>query len=236
MIESLGSASSVGGEALRLLAASVIDLRRESGVRCLGLTSALPGEGKSTLSVGLAGALAREPRRRTLLIEADLRRPSLTPALGLPPAPGLGEWLDGDLDYVPLRRLQPGGFHLLVSGRPGLDPEILGSQRMDALVQAARGVFDYVLLDASPVLPVADTTLLQRLIDGFLVVVRSRQTPREAVRDALARLRPDKVVGVVMNDHREYLGSYRAYGYRRYGMDPHPAKGSLVKRWLARKG
>jgi Mrp family chromosome partitioning ATPase len=68
------------------------------------------------------------------------------------------------------------------------------------------------------VLPVADTVLMQDLVDGFQLVVRSRRTPREAIHDTLAKLRPDKVIGVVFNGHREYRASYRDYGYRRYGM------------------
>jgi receptor protein-tyrosine kinase len=219
IIESLRDTSSIVGEALRLLGARMMDLRRQREMRCLALTSALPGEGKSTISVGLASAMAREPGRRTLLIEADLRRSSLTATLGLPPAPGLSEWLNRDLDYVPVRVVQPGGFFLLVAGQTGLDrPEVLGSPRMEALLRAARGLFDFVLLDVAPLLPVADTILVQDLVDGFLLVVRSRLTPRDAVQDALARLQPHRVMGIVLNDHREYRDSYTTYAYHRYGM------------------
>jgi receptor protein-tyrosine kinase len=219
VIESLRDTSSIVGEALRLLGARMMDLRRQRETRCLGLTSALPGDGKSTISVGLAAALAREPGRRILLVEADMRQPSLTPTLGLPPAPGLSEWLGRDLDFVPVRVVQPGGFYLLVAGQSGLDrPEVLGSRRMEALLRAARGLFDFVLLDVAPVLPVADTVLVQDLVDGFLIVVRSRLTPRDAVQDALARLQPHRVLGIVLNDHREYRDSYSSYAYHRYGM------------------
>jgi capsular exopolysaccharide synthesis family protein len=219
VVGSLKDSGSLVGEELRLLAAKVQDLRRERRISCLALTSALPGDGKSTVSLGLASALAREPGRRVLLLEADIRRPSLTPTLGLPPAPGLGEWLNGKLDYVPVRRVEPGGFFLLVAGQADLErPEALGSPRMDALLRATRGLFDFVLLDAMPLLPVADAVLIQDMVDGFLLVVRSRQTPRDALQEALARLRPDRVVGVVLNDHEEHRDSYRARAYHRYGL------------------
>jgi Mrp family chromosome partitioning ATPase len=183
------------------------------------MTSALPGEGKSTLSVGLASALGREPGRRILLVEADLRRPSFTKSLGLPPAHGLSEWLNGTLDFVPVRALEPGGFFLVAAGQTPLKrPELLGSPRMDAVLRADRRLFDLVILDAVPVLPVADTVLMQDLVDGFQLVVRSRRTPREAIHDTLAKLRSDKVIGVVFNGHQEYRASYKDYGYRRYGM------------------
>jgi Mrp family chromosome partitioning ATPase len=89
---------------------------------------------------------------------------------------------------------------------------------MAALLQSARGAFDFVVLDAPPILPVADAVLLQDLVDGFVLVVRSRLTPREAVREALGRLLPERVLGVVLNDHKEYRHSYRSYAYDRYGM------------------
>jgi polysaccharide chain length determinant protein (PEP-CTERM system associated) len=234
IVESLEDHHSVVGEELRLFGANLLDLcRRAPGLRCVAVSSALPGEGKSTLSLGLASALGREPGRRVLLVEADLRRPSLTHTLGLPPAHGLGEWLNGTLGYVPVRAVEPGGFFLVAAGQAGLRrPELLGSPRLDALLRAARRHFDLVLLDAVPILPVADTVLMQDLVDGFQLVVRSRQTPRDAIRDALAKLRPDRVVGVVFNGHREYGSSYRAYGYRRYGMDPAPTEPGGALAWL----
>jgi len=220
ILESLEDENSVVGEELRFFAASVLDLCRRRKVSCLAVTSALPGEGKSTLSLGLATALGREPGRGVLLVEGDLRRPSLTQTLGLPPAQGLSEWLNGTLDYVPVRAVEPGGFYLLAAGQTGLKrPELLGSPRMDAVLKAARRLFDVVIIDAVPVLPVADTVLMQDLVDAFLLVVRSRRTPRDAIHDAVAKLRADRVIGVVFNGHEEYKASHRYYGYQRYGMD-----------------
>ncbi|HXB57363.1 MAG TPA: GNVR domain-containing protein [Vicinamibacteria bacterium] len=221
IVESLMDPSSIVGEELRFFAANLLDLCRRRSVKCLALTSALPGEGKSTLSAGLSTALGREPGRRVLLIEADLRRPSLSKTLGLPPAHGLSEWLNGTLDYVPVRLVEPGGFFLVAAGQTDLRrPELLGSPRMDAVLKVARRLFDLVLLDAVPVLPVADTVLMQDLVDGFQLVVRSRQTPRDAIHETLTKLRADRVLAVVFNGHREYRSSYKNYGYRRYGMAP----------------
>jgi succinoglycan biosynthesis transport protein ExoP len=219
IIACLEDSNSVVGEELRLFGANLLDTCRRLDVSCLALTSALPGEGKSTLSVGLASALGREPGRRVLLIESDLRRPSLAKALALPPAHGLSEWLNGTLDYVPVREVVPGNFFVVAAGQTVLKrPELLGSARMDGMLRAARRLFDLVILDAVPVLPVADTVLMQDLVDGFLLVVRSRRTPRDAIYDTLAKIRSDRVIGVVFNGHREYRGSHKYYGYRRYGM------------------
>ena len=118
-----------------------------------------------------------------------------------------------------MRFIDPGGFFLLGAGAASLGrPEDLSSARMDALLRAARDRFDFVLLDATPILPVADAVLLQDLVDGFLFVVRSRMTPRAAIHDALGRIRAEKIIGVVLNDQREYRGSYMTYAYEGYGM------------------
>jgi succinoglycan biosynthesis transport protein ExoP len=223
IVESVKDPHSVAGEELRLLRARVQGICQKDHVNCIALSSALPGEGKSTVSVGLATALARERGRRVLLIEADLRRPSISETLGLPPAPGLSEWLAGSLDQVPVRLYERGGFFVLAAGQAEFDkPESLGSPLMEALLRSARESFDFVLVDSPPVLPVADTILMQDLLDGFLLVARSRQTPREAILEALGRLRSDKIRGIVLNDHREYRHSYQTYGYERYGMSYGP--------------
>jgi capsular exopolysaccharide synthesis family protein len=222
IIDSLRENGSVAGEELRLLRANVRALAQERSIEILAVASALPGEGKSTIALGLAAALAREAGSSVLLIEADMRRPSISKTLSASPAPGLAEWLNGSLDRIPVRAVKPGNFHLLVAGQePPERPENVGSLLMEALLVSARAVYDYVLLDCPPVLAVSDTILMQDLVDGLLMVVRSRLTPREGVLEALGRLRPDKVIGVVLNDHTEYRSSYRSYAYKSYGMaDP----------------
>jgi capsular exopolysaccharide synthesis family protein len=220
IIDCLRDAHSVPGEELRLLRSQLRTLAQARSVKCVCISSALPGEGKSTIALGLSAALAREAGRRVLLIEADLRRPSVSATLGVPPSAGLAEWLNGGLDRVPLRLVQPGGFRLLVAGIAPLEsPDSIGSPLMEALLSSARSAFDFVVLDGPPVLAVSDTILVQDLVDGLLLVARSRQTPREAILDALGRLRQEKVLGVVLNDHREYRHSYQAYAYQRYGME-----------------
>src|SRR5262249_59767713 len=106
--------------------------------RCLGLLSATGGEGKTTLSIGLAAVLAGEPDRRVLLIEADLRKPAVEAYLGLPPSHGLADWLNGTPGPIPLRWVTPPGFALLSAGQTNLDrPERLGAPRLAGLLEAA---------------------------------------------------------------------------------------------------
>ncbi len=221
IIESLKDPRSMVGEEFRLLRAKLQEeqQRRQRPIERLAVVSALPGEGKSTISLGLSAALARDAGRRVLLIEADMRRPSISRSLGLPPCRGLTDFLNGERERVPLRRLDPGGFSLLSAGTTELErPEEIGSARMEALLRAAGKRFDIVVIDATPILPVADVILLQELVDALLMVVRSRVTPRDAIQEALGRIRSDKVIGVVLNDHREYKDSYMTYAYHDYGM------------------
>jgi capsular exopolysaccharide synthesis family protein len=207
-------------EELRLLVTRIHAINDTRPARCLGLLSATGGEGKTTLSIGLAAILAAEPDRRVLLIEADLRKPAVEAYLGLSRSHGLADWLKGAPGPIPLRWVTPPGFALLSAGQTNLDrPERLGSARMAALLEAARQSFDFVIVDCPPVSPVSDAAILQNLVDGFLFVVRARHTPRETVLTAASRLKPDRILGTVFNDQREILRSY-AYAYGQYGERP----------------
>jgi capsular exopolysaccharide synthesis family protein len=217
----LGSTLAVGSEVseeFRILAARIRSLSRERPLRCFGVVSACPEEGKTTLAVGLAVALAQEPGRRVLLVEADLRRPSLEKYLGLNREFGVGDWLEGTARRVAVRRIMPQGFFLLPAGRfPSRRPELLQSERMRALLELARGSFDAVILDCPPLVPVADSLLLQDLLDGFVFVVRARSSPLETVTGAMAQLKPDRVAAVVLNDQREPSPRYYEYTRGRRG-------------------
>jgi capsular exopolysaccharide synthesis family protein len=220
-------AAVLGGDTLmveqfRLLRSRVRTIGEGRPFRCIGIGSAASGEGKSSVAIALACALAQELGRRVLLVEADLRKPSVDSYLSLPHISGLVEWLEGNGTSVPVRRVLPGGFFVLSAGVASLqNPEVLGSSRMVGLLEAARQSFDMVVVDCPPFLPVADAVVLQDLLDGLLVVVRARHTPRETVLKGLSMLKPDRVQGLIFNDHHEILTRYYnygyGYGYGRYG-------------------
>jgi capsular exopolysaccharide synthesis family protein len=218
--EAVLDSGSLVSEEFRMLRAQVQDIAQQRPFRCFGLVSSAAGEGKTTVALGLAAALAQMPDRRVLLVEADLRKPAIETTLGLPPAPGLSEWLEGTNGSVVVRRLLSHRFFLLTAGQSDLkEPERLGSERMAGLLDAARATFDSVVVDCPPLVPVADSVMLQDLLDGFVYVVRARHTPREAVLKAMSRLRPDRIQGVVFNARRDILPSYSDFGYRRYGKE-----------------
>jgi Mrp family chromosome partitioning ATPase len=218
IVERLLTGRTLAVEEVRILAARLKALLPGRDKLCIGMVSASASEGKTSLSIGLAGILASEPDRKVLLVEIDVRRPAFEAYLGLPRTPGLAEWLAGDSQPVPVRQVRPTGFTLLTAGLASPPaPEALSGRRMAELLAAARTTFDYVVLDCPPLTPVADSVLLQDLVDGFVFVVRARHSPREAVRRAIARLKPEKVLGTVLNNRREKVPGYHSYGNRSYG-------------------
>jgi Mrp family chromosome partitioning ATPase len=203
-------------EEFRSLAARLQALDASRPLRCIGVVSTVVGEGKSTVATGLAAALA-QTSARVLLIEADVRRGVLDRYLGLPQLAGLSDWLATGRGPVGVRRVLPAGFLLLSAGRT-LDryaetafTESSEMERMGALLASARSSFDFVVVDCPPLLPVADSVMLQRLVDGFVVVVRERHAPLETILQALDRLDTSQLRGVVLNDHFEVLSRYRKY-------------------------
>ena len=213
LLQALRTGDSFAGEEIRLLGARVSSLVHERALKSIALVSAGPGEGKSTLSLCLACTIAEGLGRRVLLLEADLRRPSLEAKIDLPPQAGLGEWLSGEAVRITVRRVGPRGPYLLSAGRvPLKQPELLASPRMAGLMDAARAAFDLIIVDCPPLVPLADAVFLQEFVDGFLFVVRARQTPRDVLRRALANLKPERILGTVLNQQREILASYEAEG------------------------
>ena len=182
--------------------------------RTLLVTSAQPGDGKTTIAVNLALSLSLLGRR-VLLIDADMRRPTAHRAFSLPLDRGLGDYLRGEESWTSLvhRELAPGLDLLLAGSRVHAASELLASDRTPALLEEARGIYDFIVVD-SPALAInaADTRILSPLVDGLVIVVRSGTTPRALV-GSLLRQAPN-VVGVVLNDvdFRHFPAYYYAYG------------------------
>ena len=183
-------------------------------MRTIGVVSATPGEGKTTVAIGLARALASAGRERILLVEADLRRPSLDKMLGFPPSSrGVLQHLEGGRSALVIRKLADSGGCWVLSAGAGRfgEPEVLASPRMTTLLEAATRSFAYVVLDCPPLMTVADAVLLQDHLDGFVFVVRARHAPREAVVRATSLLKPGAILGTVLNGQRQIIKSHYYY-------------------------
>ena len=200
------------GEEFRFLASKVAGLST-ARFTTIGVVSAAPEEGKTTIAIGLAAALARSSPHRVLLLEADLRQPAVERYLGLPRVSGVAEWLSGRASAVPVRTIAPPGFSVIAAGRERLArPELLASPGMATLIGACQLSFGFVIVDCPPLDPVADAVAIQDLLDGFLLVVRARRSPREAIERAVGRLKERRIHGIVFNDQPPILP--RAYSYR----------------------
>jgi capsular exopolysaccharide synthesis family protein len=187
-------------------------------LRSLLITSPLPGDGKSTIALNLATALAEGGKRAVLLVDGDFYHPTLAPALGLQNEDGFAECIEGELDpWSAIRRIEPLGWYLLPAGKPGGNPtELLQSGSVAQVLQTISPCFDWILFDSPPVVPLVDALALSRHTDASLLVVRADRTPCETVREALTLLGPKQALGLVLNGaegldkvYSKYYGYYR---------------------------
>jgi capsular exopolysaccharide synthesis family protein len=212
---------SARAEAFRHLRTNLQFVDVDRPVKVIVVTSAVPDEGKSTTAVNLALAFA-EAGKRTLLIEADLRRPKVAEYLGLEGAVGLSNVLAGQVDApTVLQRWGPHALHVLPSGVVPPNPsELLGSRTMATLIDQFRDEFDIVVIDTPPILPVTDAAVVAAVADGAVMVTRAGRTAQARVRTALANLRSvdARVLGCVLNMQRVKGNvDYQYYSYSRTG-------------------
>jgi len=194
--------------------------------RCVMITSATGGEGKTTLSAHLAARCANAGTS-TLLIDADMRRASLGRLLDVPTGPGLVDVLGGEIDLdEALITVQAGGFHFLSAGSAGKDPSrVLKSTRFSELLARLRQTYDLVIIDTPPILPVADALIMGRWVDGAVMAARfdaSRLPLVERANRQLA-LAGIPVLGVVVNGVRGQSTAYGSYNYA-YNYGYYPAR------------
>lgn len=207
---------SPGADRFRYLRMRLRDLREKAELKSLVITSPTPQDGKSTVAMNLATVLAESGRRRVLLVEADLHRPSLVKTLEVPTLPGLAECLDIGLDPLEaIRKIEPLHWYLLQAGMPQGNPtDLLQTAVLPALLDTLKSHFDWVILDTPPVAPLTDALCLSRLVDAVLLVLRAGKTPQEMVHDALGLLGPGKVAGLIFNGAEELNRLYDKYaGY-----------------------
>lgn len=170
-------------EQFRGLRNSIHALNPDGAPRTLVITSALRGEGKSVATLNLALALCEVPGNRTLVVDADLHRPSIEEYLGLPRRQGLTELLRGTcpIDRA-IRKTSANDVWILGAGELPQNPsELLGSERMRTLIAQFKQRFSYILFDTPEALTISDASLLGALADGVLLVVRLGSTPRHFV-------------------------------------------------------
>jgi len=190
------------------------------GCRVLAITSPIAGDGKTLTAVNLAGAIAKAGQLRVLLLDTDLRRPTVAQMLGRRDhdAPGLVDVIQRKqaLEHT-VWRLEPFNLSVVTTRRAEGDTyDLLASGSLRELIHDARKHYDYVILDSPPVLPAPDCRLLAGWIDGFLIVVAADRTPRRLLEETLLSLGPAKVVGLVFNGEKYRQSRYGKYYYAYY--------------------
>ncbi len=225
-----GNSAARGAEQFRTLRSRLYQLRSNQQLRTLLITSAVPAEGKTFVSSNLAQAIVRQPDRRVLLIDADLRCARLHLPFGAPCAPGLTDYLRGEADEAAvIQRGQDSNLCLIAGGSEVTDPsELLANGRFATLLSRVTPVFDWVILDSAPCLPVADSIMLAGYCDAVLLVVRASVTPSEVAERALQELQNRNIAGVVLNAVEESHG-YGSYYYQGYGNCGEPRENSKTK-------
>ena len=196
---------SPAGEQYKILREQIKKINNEEGGRLLAIMSPVKGDGKSTVAANLAAAIALDREQQVLLIDADLRCPSIHNFFGIKSTPGLADYLSSEsrsnlMSYVQNTSLH--GLRVLPAGRPtNLSSELLATEKMKALLREIHVNFPghQVIIDTSPVLSTPDPLVLAQLVDKIVIVIRAGTTPRECLSEAVKSLGSDRVKGVILN-------------------------------------
>ena len=197
------SSYSLASEQFRLLATRLQQLQQpRAGFKSILLTSSVPQEGKSLLTLNLAMSLAQGGQQKILVVDADLRKPTVCRTLRLEDLQGIRDWYRTNrpvTDFI--RRLDSSNVWVLPAGEGTVDTlELLKSPRTLGLLASMSAVFDWVLIDSAPLLPIADAEVISSITDGTIIVVRCHKSPKNALKQALERVAPQKMIGFLLND------------------------------------
>lgn len=209
-------------EEYRSLRTQILHKSQRQKLQSIVVASVNPSEGKSVTALNLSWLLAQTDGVKALIIDGDLRMPSLTDYLGIETDKGLSDILT---ENVPLRdaiiRLEPSGLHLLPGGEPRSDvAELLSGPKFKEILREARELFDYIIIDVPPLGIFTDATVLINHADGAMLVVRAGKTKFSAVGGILDALPKDRMLGVVLNQSEEVLPETQyGYGYGYYGKE-----------------
>jgi capsular exopolysaccharide synthesis family protein len=220
-----------GVEQFRSLRSHIYQARYESPLKTILIASGMPGEGKSFVAANLAISLARNSNHNILLIDGDLRRPTLHTLFGAPNSKGLSDYLEGSVGVADvMQRDKERGdaassgeqniskLTLITSGKASdKSSELVAGHRLEELITALSPQFDWIVIDAPPVLAVTDSLELARAADAVLLVARASSTPYEVAQRTKAAFGTSRVLGYVLNDVKEAprTGSYN-YSYNYY--------------------
>jgi capsular exopolysaccharide synthesis family protein len=208
----------LAADRFRLLRMRLSSLRSAGKLKSILITSPLPGDGKSTVALNLATALAEGGNRKVLLIDADLHHASLNQQLGVRTRAGLTECLkDGLNPLAALKRIEPLKWYLLPAGGSTANPtELLQTESVSSIIQKLSPHFDWIIIDSPPVIPLTDAVSLTRHTDATLLVARAGRTPETAIESAISLLGSKHIVGIALNGVDGLDRAYSKYKYLGY--------------------
>jgi len=208
-----------GPERFRTLRSRLYKIASTRKLKTVLLTSSVAGEGKTFVAFNLAQSIARQPELRVLLVDADLRSPRLHHLFGAPICPGLSDYLRGDADeYAIVQKGMNESLFLIPGGSLVSNPsELLLTERMKQLLNLVTPLFDWIILDSPPSLPVHDAGILADLADGVLFVIRAGSTDAQIAERTTAEFQGKNLLGVVLNQIEERDSYSAAYQNDYYG-------------------
>lgn len=198
----VGNVDQVAAEHYRILYTMLEAISARDSSKTFVITSAVKGEGKTTTILNLAYVMAKEFKKKTVVVECDLKNPTIiSNYMKTAQKGGLAETIKNESDFMEnLTRVEDSDLYILPVIKPVRNSsELLSSQHMAAVLDALKTEFDYVLIDSPPILPLADVNILSKLVDGLLLVVRAGKTPKDVVLSAVNSITNTNIVGIVLN-------------------------------------
>ena len=209
-----------GADRYRLLRMRLKELGKGGKLKTLLITSPLPHDGKSTVCLNLATALAEGGNKNVLLMEADLHQPALNDKLRIKAWAGLADCLEGTVDpRSAIRQIDPLNWYLLPAGGARANgSELLQTAALAGVMSKLSPHFDWIIVDSAPALPLSDAVSLTRYADATLLVARADQTVREAIDETITKIGRQRIVGIVLSGVNSFDRSYSKYykSYNRY--------------------
>jgi capsular exopolysaccharide synthesis family protein len=226
---SLVAPAGLEAEQYRALRHLVEQRHTDGDMSVIAVSSPGVGDGKTTTAINLAGALAQASDATVLLVEADLRRPSIGRLLGFEDSHSVGlvdAILDPRMTLADIVQPRPPyNLNVVLAGQTPASPyEVLQSPRLGALLDQAREQYRYIVMDTPPLAPVQDCRVVARWVDGIVLVVAADRTPRALLEAALDTLEPGKVLGIVFNGYDHLFSRRHARHYVGYYAEPESQK------------
>lgn len=212
-------------EAYKTLRTNVMFSVPGSDCKCIGIVSANRGDGKSSVASNLSISLA-QINKKVVLVDCDLRLPTIAQKFGIESTPGLSNLLSGDIIDIPIQHIEEKGIDIIVSGNlPPDSTALISSKEMIELVRTLKKTYDYIVFDFPPINIVSDAMIVSSIIDGYLIVIRHESSEFQMVAETIRKMRfaDAKIIGFVYNgmvENKKYYkkGKYGKYSkYGRYG-------------------